>query len=89
MSATAGPQSVLPKPWRHSSSSGAHPCFDHRARLADKTTISELGERRWSVVQRLVDAEEEADWCVEAIVDLGADGADPDGPLLAIRRIGE
>ena len=65
------------------------PRFDHRARLADKTTISELGERRWSVVQRLVDGEEEADWCVEAIVDLGADGADPDGPLLGIRRIGE
>ena len=64
------------------------PRFDHRARLADKTTISELGERRWSVVQRLVDGEEEADWCVEAVVDLGADGADPDGPLLGIRRIG-
>ena len=65
------------------------PLFDHRARLADKTTITELGERRWSVVQRLVDAEEEADWCIEATVDLGAEGADPDGPLLAIRRIGD
>ncbi len=65
------------------------PLFDHRARLADKTTISEQGERRWLVVQRLVDREEEADWCVEAVVDLGADGADPDGPLLAVQRIGD
>ncbi len=64
------------------------PKWDHRARLADKTTIREEGERRWVVVQRLVDAEEEADWCVEAVVDLGADGADPDGPLLGVQRIG-
>lgn len=64
------------------------PRADHAARLSDKTRIEALGGQRWSVVQTLLDAEEEADWCIEAEVDLGPEGADPAGPLLCLRRIG-
>ncbi|PWB73961.1 MAG: DUF3516 domain-containing protein [Holophagae bacterium] len=61
--------------------------FDHRARLADKTTIRQTGELQWEAVQVLCDPEGEDLWCVEAAVDL-SDLERLDGPVIAVTRIG-
>jgi hypothetical protein len=62
--------------------------FDHRSRLADKTTITRTGEFTWSAVQVLCDPESEDLWCVETSVDLG-DIDTLDGPIIAVERIGD
>jgi hypothetical protein len=61
--------------------------FDHRARLAEHTQISSIGDNRWSVVQVLLDPSEENLWCIEGQVDL-SDEATVEGPLVAVTRIG-
>lgn len=61
--------------------------FDHRARLSDKTTVTEIGERTYRVTQALVDPEEDGDWCIEGEIDLGDPGG-TDGPLVLPTRIG-
>jgi len=76
--------------------------FDHAARLADKTAMHAAGPRRWEVSQALPGplephaddddddptAQPDDDWGLHAVVDLGADAAPSDGPLLALQRIG-
>jgi superfamily II DNA/RNA helicase len=62
--------------------------FDHRSRLADKTTLSRTGEVTWTAVQVLCDPEGEDLWCIEATVDLG-DVKTLEGPIIAVERIGE
>ncbi len=62
--------------------------FDHRSRLADKTTITRTGEHTWRAIQVLCDPEGEDLWCIEATVDLG-DVESLDGPVISIVRIGE
>jgi hypothetical protein len=61
--------------------------FDHRARLAENTQISSIGDDRWKVVQILVDPMDENLWCVEGTVDL-SDDANVEGPLVVVTRIG-
>ena len=61
--------------------------FDHRARLADKTTVRPAGELRWEASQVVCDPEGEDLWCVEATVDL-SDLEHLDGPIIAVKRIG-
>jgi hypothetical protein len=61
--------------------------FDHRARLAEHTQLSSIGDSRWSVVQVLLDPSEENLWCVEGRVDL-SDDANVEGPLITVTRIG-
>ena len=61
---------------------------DHRARLADKTTITANGDHRWEVRQVLVDPHEDNLWCIEGEVDL-RDDTNPPGPLVLLRRVGE
>ncbi len=61
--------------------------FDHRARLADKTTLNRTGEHTWTAVQVLVDPEDENLWCIEARVDL-RDVETLDGPIIEVSRIG-
>lgn len=69
--------------------------FDHRARLAEHTTITPIGPRRWAVRQRLLpkvvphdeDGDDEGTWAVEGVVDLQAD-TNPDGPLVEVTGIG-
>ena len=62
--------------------------FDHRSRLADKTTIGRTGEFTWSAVQVLCDPDGEDLWCIEATVDLGEVDT-LEGPIIAVERIGE
>ncbi len=61
--------------------------FDHRARLTDKTVMTETGHRRWTVTQVLCDPEGEDLWHVRATVDL-EDVERLDGPLIAVEAIG-
>ncbi len=61
--------------------------FDARARRNEHTLIKPLGPRRFAVHQVLLDEREEGLWNVEGEIDLGADAA-PEGPLVAVRRIG-
>ncbi len=61
--------------------------FDHRARLAEHTQISPVGDHTWQVVQILLDPEDENLWCIEGRVDL-SDEASVEGPLVAVTRIG-
>ena len=61
--------------------------FDHRARLADKTTVRQTGELAWDAVQVVCDPEGEDLWCIEATVDLSA-VEQLDGPIIAVKRIG-
>ena len=51
------------------------------------TLVKPLGERRFSVVQRLVNPKEEDTWFIEAEIDLSEPEAQ-DGPLLRLVRIG-
>jgi hypothetical protein len=61
--------------------------FEPRARSARHTLVKEVGGRRWDVTQVLVDPQDDNLWCVEGDVELDADEM-PDGPLIALRRIG-
>ena len=60
--------------------------FDHRARLAHLTHVSELAPRLWTVRQTLVAPEGETLWMLDAEVDLREPRED-DGPLVALRQI--
>lgn len=65
--------------------------FDHRARLAHLTRIDESAPRVWTVRQTLCNAEGDTMWMLEAEVDLPVPTRDepvPDGPLIALERIG-
>jgi superfamily II RNA helicase len=61
--------------------------FDHRARLAEHTQLTPIGEHRWQVVQVLLDPSDENLWCIEGGVDL-SDDANVEGPLVVVTRIG-
>jgi superfamily II DNA/RNA helicase len=61
--------------------------FDHQARLAEHTQLSDLGGHRYQVVQVLLDPEGDNLWCVEGKVDL-TDEASVEGPLVVVMRIG-
>jgi hypothetical protein len=61
--------------------------FDHRARLAEHTQLTPVGEHQWQVVQILIDPSDENLWCIEGMVDL-SDEANVEGPLVAVTRIG-
>jgi superfamily II DNA/RNA helicase len=61
--------------------------FDHRARLADKTTIRQVAGLRWHAVQVMCDPEGDDLWYIEAAVDL-SDLEQLDGPIIAVTRIG-
>jgi len=65
--------------------------FDHRARLAHLTHVDEASPRVWRVQQTLCNEEGETMWMLEAEVDLPVptkDAPTPDGPLIALIRIG-
>jgi hypothetical protein len=62
--------------------------FDHSSRLAQHTSIRPVGRLQWEVSQRLPDPEDEGAWAIEGSIDLRED-ANPPGPLLRLRRIGE
>jgi hypothetical protein len=62
--------------------------FDHAARMADKTIVRQVGPFRWEVKQVLCDPGGHNAWALEGIVDLNANRA-PEGPMIAITRIGE
>jgi hypothetical protein len=47
-----------------------------------------VGRLQWEVSQRLPDPEDEGAWAIEGSIDLRED-ANPPGPLLRLRRIGE
>jgi hypothetical protein len=57
------------------------------ARRPQHTFVKDLGERRWEVVQRVVDEAGEVDWMLQCEIDLSAP-RDPDLPLLTLVRIG-
>ncbi len=61
--------------------------FDHRARLAEHTQLTAIGDNQWQVVQVLLDPSDENLWCIEGQVDL-SDEANVDGPLVVVTRIG-
>jgi hypothetical protein len=61
--------------------------FDHQARLAEHTQITDAGDDVRNVVQVLLDPQEENLWCIEATVDL-TDASAVDGPLVVVTRIG-
>lgn len=60
--------------------------FDHRARLADKTSLRGVGDAQWELRQILVDPDDECEWAIEARIDLRSDRA-PEGPLIEMVRI--
>lgn len=62
--------------------------FDHAARMADKTIVRQVGPFRWEVKQVLCDPTGDNAWGIEGIIDLNANRA-PQGPMIAITRIGE
>ena len=65
--------------------------FDHSARVAHLTHVQEEEDRVWRVQQTLCNADGETMWMLEAEVDLPVptrDAPTPDGPLVALRRIG-
>jgi hypothetical protein len=61
--------------------------FSPDARLAHRTRVDAAGPRRWRVAQVLVDPAGDELWAVHGEVDLARE-RDPQGPLLAVRRIG-
>ena len=61
--------------------------FDHSARLAEHTQITDTGNNQWQVVQILLDPSDENLWCIEGRVDL-SDDANVEGPLVTVTRIG-
>ena len=60
--------------------------FDHNARLPTRTTMAKTDEKTWTVVQTLIDPNDQNDWAIEAIIEL--DGWTPDQPLLRVVRVG-
>ena len=60
---------------------------DHRARTTDKTQIISTGPHEWAVTQIIVDPEEDNMWFIEGEIDL-RQNTNPDGPLVAVTRIG-
>ena len=60
--------------------------FDAEARRGDRTVIRDLGERRFLVVQSLLDAHDTHDFALEALVDLRGEG-DPVDPLLRLEAL--
>jgi hypothetical protein len=61
--------------------------FDHAARLADKTQVRAEGRHEFVVQQVLVDPAGDNDWGIEGTIDLRDDAA-PEGPMIALRRLG-
>jgi superfamily II RNA helicase len=61
--------------------------FTPDARQAHRTLLKPMGDRRWEVFQTLVDPEGDELWAIEGEIDLRGQ-RDPDGALVAIRRIG-
>ncbi|MBI5508551.1 MAG: DUF3516 domain-containing protein [Deltaproteobacteria bacterium] len=61
--------------------------FNERARYSEMTRVEPQGDKRWQVVQRLLDPEGDDDWAIEATVDLAEPGA-VDAPWLRVSRIG-
>ncbi|MDX2435889.1 MAG: DUF3516 domain-containing protein [Acidobacteriota bacterium] len=61
--------------------------FDHKARHAEHTQITDTGDHTWRVVQVLLDPEDSNLWCIEGEVEL-SDKARVDGPLVMVTRIG-
>ncbi len=62
--------------------------FDHRARLADKTVLTDAAHQVWTATQILCDPDEELMWSVDVLIDLsGADDVGDD-PLIAVEKIG-
>ncbi|HVZ71891.1 MAG TPA: DUF3516 domain-containing protein [Polyangia bacterium] len=57
------------------------------ARSPRRTTLSELGERRFRAQQTLVDPDGEDDWSIDCVVDLTTPKRD-DEPLLDLQKIG-
>ena len=62
--------------------------FDHRARLADKTVLTEAGHMVWTATQILCDPDEEHMWSVDARVDLSGVEQIGDEPLIVVEKIG-
>ena len=67
-------------------------CFDHRARLAERTRVRGVAPHQWSVRQTLVGRDEDEDdgdaWAIEARVNL-QDDTNPAGPLIELVSIGD
>jgi superfamily II RNA helicase len=61
--------------------------FDHSSRFPKYTIIEAAAKRRWTVRQILLDPKEDNFWVIEGEVDLREDAA-PEGPLVAVGRIG-
>ena len=61
--------------------------FDHQARLADKTVIRDVGDRRYEVTQVLVDPQGDNLWHLRAAVELTRPES-LDEPFLALLEIG-
>ncbi len=61
--------------------------FDHQARLAERTLLSDTGGHTWRVVQVLLDPADDNLWHIEGTVDL-CDGASVEGPLVVVTGIG-
>jgi hypothetical protein len=61
--------------------------FTPDARQAHRTLLKPMGDRRWDVFQTLVDPEGDELWAIEGEIDLSGQ-RDPDGALVAVRRIG-
>ncbi len=62
--------------------------FDHRARLADKTVLTEAGHHVWTASQILCDPEEEHMWSVDVRIDLAGVEEVGDEPLIVVEKIG-
>lgn len=58
-----------------------------KARHTQNTIIREAGERRWEVLHKIVDPEEDEDWVIQGIVDL-ATIEDESLPLVELQQIG-
>jgi superfamily II RNA helicase len=58
-----------------------------RARKPEYTLLSKTGPKLWEVRQRILDPEGHGDWMLDTVVDLSGSVA-PEGPLLALQRIG-
>ncbi len=61
--------------------------FDQRARYADKTLLTSLGDRVWEVSQILTDPEQDDMWCINGIVDLSDRVELTDDPIVEITDI--
>ena len=59
-----------------------------RARKPEHTTIQEECPKRWTIQQAMLSPTTESDWILELEVDVTEPPADPDQPLIRLRRIG-